>query len=235
MHQSRFTCHATSRDSQPSSSGRVDNKLGQLWCWDDEAHSDAGATRGPVSHRSAVLEPILTTLIALEPGQSPVSAASGVAMIDILDRLDEMHHHVTPPAPLPGRRVLVQCDCRPTQLNVGRSDTDENSHRRIEMKRFVMESRSSAHHPVLVSRVRVGNHERHPGKMAWTLECHMPRPRSRSGPSFSRSQKTRAQRGVNSGPSISLLISRSSCFGLSPAPAFPITPRSHGDRLERNW
>jgi hypothetical protein len=235
MHQSRFTYHATSRDWQPSSSGQVDNKLGQLWCWDDEAHSDAGATRGPVSHRSAVLEPILTTLITLEPGQSPVSAASGVAMIVILDRLDEMHHHVTPPAPLLGRRVLVQCDCRPTQLNVCRSDNDENSHRRIEMKRFVMESRSSAQHPVPVSRVRVGNHERHPGKMAWTLECHMLRPRSRSGPSFSRSQKRRAQRGLNSGPSISLLISTSSCFGLSPAPAFPITPRSHGDRLERNW
>jgi hypothetical protein len=235
MHQSRFTYHATSRDWQPSSSGRVDNKLGQLWCWDDEAHSDAGATRGPVSHRSAVLEPILTTLITLEPGQSPVSAASGVAMIVILDRLDEMHHHVTPPAPLLGRRVLVQCDCRPTQLNVCRSDNDENSHRRIEMKQFVMEFRYSAHHPVPVSRVRVGNHERHPGKMAWTPECHMLRPRSRSGPSFSRSQKRRAQRGLNSGPSISLLISRSSCFGLSPAPAFPITPRSHGDRLERNW
>jgi hypothetical protein len=235
MHQSRFTYHATSRDSQPSSSGRVDNKLGQLWCWDDEARSGAGATRGPVSHRSAVLEPILATLIALEPGQSPVSAASGVAMIVILDRLDEMHHHVTPPAPLLGRRVLVQCDCRPTQLNVCRSDNDENSHRRIEMKQFVMEFRSSAHHPVPVSRVRVGNHERHPGKMAWTPECHMLRPRSRSGPSFSRSQKRRAQRGLNSGPSISLLISRSSCFGLSPAPAFPITPRSPGDRLERNW
>jgi hypothetical protein len=235
MHQSRFTYHATSRDWQPSSSGRVDNKLGQLWCWDDEAHSDAGATRGPVSHRSAVLEPILTTLITLEPGQSPVSAASGVAMIVILDRLDEMHHHVTPPAPLLGRRVLVQCDCRPTQLNVCRSDNDENSHRRIEMKRFVTESRSSAHHPDPVSRVGVGNHERHPGKMAWTLECHRRRPQSRSGPSFSRSQKRRAQRGLNSGPSISLLISTSSCFGLFPAPAFPITTRSHGDRLERNW
>jgi hypothetical protein len=180
-------------------------------------------------------EPILTTFITLEPGQSPVRGASGVAVIVILDRLDEMRTHVTSPAPLPGLRLAIKCGYRPSRLTVCLSDCDENSYRRIEMKRFVMEFRYSAHHPVPVSRVRVGNHERHPGKMAWTPECHMLRPRSRSGPSFSRSQKRRAQRGLNSGPSISLLISRSSCFGLSPAPAFPITPRSHGDRLERNW
>ena len=235
MHQSRSTDRATSRESQSRSPEPVDIKPSQLWCRPDEARSGAGATRGPVSHRSVYPEPTLTTFITLEPGQPPVSAASGVAMSVILDRLDEMRTHVTSPAPLQGRRALVRCDSRPNRLKVGLSDSEENSHRRIEMKRFVMESRSSAHHPVPVSRVRVGNHERHPGKKAWTPEFHTPRPRSRSVPSFSRSQKRRAQCGFYSGPSISLLISTSSCFGLFPAPAFPITPRSHGDRLERNW
>jgi hypothetical protein len=155
-------------------------------------------------------------------------------MIDILDRLDEMHHHVTPPAPLLGRRVLVQCDCRPARLNVRLSDNEEHSHRRREMKRFVTESRSSARHRVRVSRVRVGNTERYPWKKAWTPEFHMVRPRSRSGPALPNSHKSCAGRGVISGPSTSLLISRSSCSGLSPAPAFPTIPRSPGARLERN-
>ncbi len=158
---------------------------------------------------------ILTTFVRLEPGQPPVSAASDVAVIVILDRVDEMHPHVTSPAPLLGRRVLVRCDSRPTRLNVGLSDSDENSYQRIEMKRFVTESRSSARHRVPVSRVKVGNIERYPWKKAWIPEFHMVRPRSRSGAALPNSHKSCAGRGFLSGPSTSLLITQSSCSSLS--------------------
>ena len=234
MHQSRFTYRATSRDSQSRSPEPVDIKPSQLGCWPDEARSGAGATRGPVSHRSAVLAPILTTFVRVKPGQSPVSAASGVAVIVILDRLDELLPHITPAPPLLGRLVLVRCGRRPARRSVSLSENDEYCQRRFEMKRGVTESRSSARFCVPVSRVRVGNIERCPWKKAWTLECHMPRPRSRSGPSLSRSQNWRAARGRDSGPSTSLLISRSSRSGFSAAPAFPSIARSPNTRLERN-
>jgi len=126
MRQSRLTYHATSRDWQPSSSGRVDNKLGQLWCWDDEARSDAGATRCPVSHRSVFPEPILATLIALEPGQPPVSVASNFAAMVIPGQADEIHAHVKTPAPLLSCRVWDQSDWQSTQLNVCMSVNDEH-------------------------------------------------------------------------------------------------------------
>ena len=234
MHQPRFAFRATSRDSQSRSPEPVDIKSGQLWCRPDEARSGAGATRGPVSHRSVYPEPTLTTFVRLEPGQPPVSGASGVAVIVLLDRLDELLPHITPAPPLLGRLVLVQCGRRPARRSVSLSENDEYCQRRFEMKRCVTETRSSARFCVPVSRVRVGNIERCPWKKAWTPEFPMPRPRSRSGPSCSRSQKWRAARGRDSGPSTSLLMSRSSSSGFSAAPAFPSIARSPNTRLERN-
>ena len=115
-----------------------------------------GATRSPVSHRSVVPEPILTTFVTLEPGQPPVSVASNVAPIIILNRPDEIHFHVTTPLPLLGRYVLDQCDWRSARLNLCRSDNDEYSDRRIEMKLLVTKSRYPARDRVPVSRCRVG-------------------------------------------------------------------------------
>jgi hypothetical protein len=110
MRQPRFTCPATSRDAKPWSSGLVDNTHSQLWCRPDEARSGAGATRSPVSHRSAVLELILATFVALEPGQPPVSVASNFAAKVIPGQADEIHVHVMTPAPLLSCRVWDQSD-----------------------------------------------------------------------------------------------------------------------------
>ena len=190
--------------------------------------------QSPVSYRSVVPGPILTTSVTLELGQPPVSFASDLATIVILDRPDEIHAHVTPPAPLLGRRVFVQCDCRPARLNVYLSDKDEHSHWRIEMKRFVTDSRSSVRHRVPVSPVNVGDIERYPWKKAWTPEYHVLRPRSRGGPSISRSQKWRAPSGLDSGPSTPIIITRTSALSCLLHRPSPSHPRSPGDRLERN-
>ncbi len=210
----------------------------QPQCRSEEARSVArGAEKSgqsPVSHRSVVSGPIATTFVTFEPGQPPVSVASDVAARVILDRPDEMHEHVTPPAPLRGRRVMVRSAWRPGRRHLRQADNDKHSRWRNEMKRFVTKSRSSARHRARFSRVRVGNTERYPWKKAWTPELHMVCPRSRSGPSLSNDHKSCAKRGVDSGPSTSLFISRSSYSGSSPAPAFPIAPPLPDSRLGRS-
>jgi hypothetical protein len=159
-------------------------------------------------------------------GQPPVSVGSDIVPRINSDRSDEMPTHVTSPAPLLGRRVLVQCAGRPARRNVRPLDIDEHSHGRIEMTRYVSTSRSSARHRARVSQVRVGNTERYPWKKAWTPEFHTQRPQLCCGIFLRSRQNSHAMRGVNSGPSTSLFISRDSHTGSSLAQACATLPRS---------
>jgi hypothetical protein len=159
-------------------------------------------------------------------GQPPVSVGSDIVPRINSDRSDEIPTHVTPPAPLLGRRVWVQCAGRPAQRNVRPLDIDEHSHRRLKMTRHLMTSRSSAHHRARVIRFRGDTSKRYPWKKAWTPEFHTRRPQPRSSTFLRSSHKSRARRGVNSGPSTSLFISRDSCTGSSLAPACATLPRS---------